>query len=318
MSNVDRPIKDDESPMDDSVKHIQSTSQHLAASLGLPSLKGEKQLGLPFTPQMRKQTSSIRMVDITPKPTLDEASCRKMLTTYQIYTIRKVLPVKPGEKATWTRSEIIKDPLLEGDIVASLKWLSNDDFQTARTVKDKMATLDHFQHGQVTQLVDQLLNDEEDPRFGWTIAQLDRKESQAAHGKYDAKILIIYVKRAPLERINPIPLYQAWEKEGERDIMPRSISPPSRPPSSPSTSQAASSISVIKPSRQPRLSKAPRQARPLNVTSNSTLPLEGPNHVGSGSSSDADCIDIDTPPSSLNGYSLSTFNEWRQPKLLTN
>ncbi|KAG4439639.1 hypothetical protein IFR05_004888 [Cadophora sp. M221] len=300
MSNIDRPTKDDDNPMDDSVKRLQSTSQHLTASSGLPSLKGEKQLGPPIPPQTRKQISSIRTVDITPSRTLDEDFCRKKLTTYRAYTMRKVAPVDAREKATWARAEIIDEQLSQDDIVVSLKRLSkNNSAQTARTVKDKLAALAPFQHGQVTQLVDQLRNDEDDPNFAWTIVQLDRKEAPVAHGKYETKTLTVYVKRAPLEGINPILLYQAWEKGGGTDIMPRPIPAP----------HAAISKSVIKPSRQPRLSKAPRQFKPSNVTSNPTSPLESPSNVRSGSSSDADCIDIDTPPSSLDGNSFSAVNE---------
>ncbi|KAH7317759.1 hypothetical protein BKA65DRAFT_107761 [Rhexocercosporidium sp. MPI-PUGE-AT-0058] len=300
--NIDVAAADDEMTENVPSNHPQPTSQSLTASSDF-LLEKENSLGSGSTTQMRKQVNSIRMVDITPAPTVDEATCKKKLTTYQAYTIRKIIPVQIGEKATWARSEVMKEPLSQETIIESLRRLSNN-VQMVRSVKEKLVALAPFQHGQVTRLVDELLNDEEDPSYGWTIEQLDRKEAHIGHGKYETKTITVYAKRAPREGSNVIALYHAWEKSKAKHVM----LPPTMPHSSAVMSHVASSTPTMKATRRPRLSIALRRHKLWDASGISALPLEDPRHLSSGTDADY----INTPPSSVDGNYLSTDHKSRE------
>jgi len=102
---------------------------------------------------------------------LGEDVCRKKLTSYEAFTIRKIVPRDLKEKATWAKAEITKEPLSQEDIIRTVRKLN----KSRRTVQDKQSTLMPFQQSQVTRLLDELITGEGDPNFECSIAQLHSK-----------------------------------------------------------------------------------------------------------------------------------------------
>ena len=160
---------------------------------------------------------------------MDDDSCRKKLTSYEVYTIRKVVPHDPKEKATWAKSTITKETLSQEDISKALNRLE----KTKQTVLDKKADLMQFQQGQVDRLMDELKANEHDPNFEWALSQIDRKQLKNKKGQRETTSLTVYVKRAPLKDLNPVGLFTALE----RNKLER-LAQINRPPPPPQPQQA--------------------------------------------------------------------------------
>ncbi|KAH8672527.1 hypothetical protein BGZ60DRAFT_504610 [Tricladium varicosporioides] len=124
----------------------------------------------PFLSQMRQPVNSTRVVDISPRPMRDAASCRKELTTYQVYTIKKAIP-NGREKPTWARSEVVQEKIPKSEIVKDIKKLN----EGRNSVADKKASLAPFMQGQIVNLIDDLSTREHDANFEWSLVQLDTK-----------------------------------------------------------------------------------------------------------------------------------------------
>jgi hypothetical protein len=158
---------------------------------------------------IRQQHNSTKISDISPRKLLDEDFCKKKLTTYRAYTLRKV-PVKDPkkEKPTWARAEIIEERLAQDEIAKQIKKLN----EGRGSVTEKKAALMHFQQGQINILMDELLTNESDHSFEWSLAQLDRKERNLRKGVRETTTITVLVKRAPGKDHNPVFLFQTIER----------------------------------------------------------------------------------------------------------
>jgi hypothetical protein len=100
-----------------------------------------------------------------------------------------------------------------------------------RSVSDKRAALRPFQQGQVNRLLDELSSGKTDSNFEWLIVQLDRKEFINKKGHREASAITVYLKRAPLEDINPISLFDDIERPKQVKLELLNRPPPrSEPP----------------------------------------------------------------------------------------
>lgn len=140
---------------------------------------------------------------------MDEGACRKRLTTYEAHSIRKLAPQNPKEKSTWGRAEIVKEPLLSDEIAKEVKALGEE---SKKTVSDKKAALYPYQQAQVNKLLDDLTNNETDPYFEWSLAQIHRKERHAKHEKPETILITVYVKRGVKDNVSAVAIYQALER----------------------------------------------------------------------------------------------------------
>ncbi|KAL5329127.1 hypothetical protein ACEPPN_002636 [Leptodophora sp. 'Broadleaf-Isolate-01'] len=177
---------------------------------------------------------SVRIQDISPPKILDDAACLKKLTSYAVYTIRKVPPRDAREKPTWARAEVIEEQFPQEDTIKKIKKLN----ESKRTVSDKKAALAQFQQGQITSLLDDLGSREMDQNFQWSLVQIDRKEKPVSGAQrtskkalYETVTMTVYIKRAPHGDVNPIQLYQAIERMKADRLRPPP--PPPQPPQQP-------------------------------------------------------------------------------------
>ncbi|CAD6443885.1 7ab72536-1713-4090-96d0-0ead2c7b86f8 [Sclerotinia trifoliorum] len=202
------------------------------------------QMQMPMRP---RHESSSHIVDLnaTEKRPLDDAACRKLLTTYTVHSIRKVVPTGK-EKSTWAKAVLTEEPLSQEDIAAQLKKLRN----SPQTIADKKAALFPNQQCQVNRLLDRLKSEEPDQHFDWSLVQLDRKERY--HNKVRETVVItVIVKRAVRDQFNAMAIYQLIEKNKQERLaelmrppmppqpqnpppIPPPIPPPNLPPNLPS------------------------------------------------------------------------------------
>ncbi|KAG0648835.1 hypothetical protein D0Z07_4934 [Hyphodiscus hymeniophilus] len=177
----------------------------------------------------RQAFQSTRVVDITPRKPTDEDACRKKLTYYEAYTIRKIAPRDSKEKSTWAKSEITKEPLSQEDILREVKKLK----ENKRSVQDKKAALMQFQQGQVTRLMDEMMSSNHDPNFEWTLSELDQKTFTNKKGQKETSTITVYVKRAPLKDVNSIGIFQTMERNKQARLEQMNRPPPPPRPEPP-------------------------------------------------------------------------------------
>jgi hypothetical protein len=179
------------------------------------------------SPRIRK-VQSARVFDITPRPPVDEDACRKRLTSYEVYTIRKIVPQSPGERPTWAKAEISREASSQEDILKTIKTLGERMIERRRTVQEKKAALMPFQQGQINRLIDELVNSDPDTNFQWSLVQLDSKVFINKKGLNETRSITVYVKWQPLAYINAAGLYNAIErnKRYRFDQMNRAPPPP--------------------------------------------------------------------------------------------
>ena len=175
-----------------------------------------------FQPPPRQPIQSTRVVDITPRKPLDEDSCRKRMTNYEAYIIRKIVPRDSKEKSTWAKSEITKEALSQEDIIRAVRKLN----ESRRSVHDKKNALMRFQQGQVTRLIDELMTHDNDTNFEWSLAQLDPKTFTNKKGQKETSTITVYMKRAPLKDLNPIGLFNAIERNKQVRLEQMNRPPP--------------------------------------------------------------------------------------------
>ena len=169
----------------------------------------------PFELPVRQQITYTRVADITPRNLLDEETCRKRLTSYEVYTLRKIAPRNSKERSTWAKSEITKDVLSQEAIMKSIKALN----EGKQSVRDKKMALFPSQQGQINRLLDELMATESDSNFEWSLVQLDSKgypvervtTRNSSHFQ-ETSTFILYLERAPFEDINPIFLFNCRER----------------------------------------------------------------------------------------------------------
>jgi hypothetical protein len=156
-----------------------------------------------------------RISNIIPPKVMEEADALRLLTTYKVFTIRKVTPNNPREKATWALAEISEERLAQSEIMRLVKKLN----EGKKTVTDKKTNLAHNQTGQVNRLMDDLISNERDMgNFEWALVQLDSfqkdlpAKERGEKKKRETVTLTVYAKRAPLPDKNPIVLYHQLER----------------------------------------------------------------------------------------------------------
>ncbi|KAA8567622.1 hypothetical protein EYC84_008097 [Monilinia fructicola] len=206
---------------------------------GGPPPQMQMQMQIPMQMPMRPRYKSSHIVDLnaTDKQQLDEAACKKLLTTYSVHSIRKVIPTGK-EKSTWAKAVVTEEPLSQEDIVAQLKKLK----ESPNTISDKKGELFHNQQGQVNRLLDRLKNEEGDPNFDWSLVQLDRRE-RSCNKIRETVLITVIVKRTLKDHLSAMEIYQLIEKNKQERMaelmrpamppQPQQVQPPPNPNSQP-------------------------------------------------------------------------------------
>lgn len=179
---------------------------------------------LPFPLPLRPHLNSTHFVDITPRIPLDEDACRKKLTAYEAFSIRKIVPRDAkNEKSTWAKSDHTRESWTQDEMAKQVKKLNK-----RHTVSEKKQNLMHYQQGQVNRGLDELKNGEQDPHFEWSLAQIDQK-FRTVKNKKETTVITVYAKRAPKSDVNAGTLYQVIEKY-KQEKMAQLTKPPQPQP----------------------------------------------------------------------------------------
>lgn len=180
-----------------------------------------QQMQIPLRP--RYESSQVVDLNATEKRQLDETACRRLLATYLVFSIRKVVPgVK--EKSTWAKAVITEEALSQEDIAVQLKKLK----ESPQTIADKKAALYPNQQGQVNRLLDRLRTEETDPNFDWSLVQLERREKSSKKVRETVLITVI-VKREIKDDVNAMAIYHLIEM-GKKERLAELMRPPMPPP----------------------------------------------------------------------------------------
>lgn len=165
-------------------------------------------------------------MDLTPQ-ILDAKTCKKQITTYAAFTIKKAVPRDAKDKPTWAKAEHVEERLSQGDISKEIKKLNEAKCKVV-TVSEKKAALAHYQQGQISSLLDEQNNKEPIPDLEWTLAQIDRKEKSLKDGKKETTTMIVYLMRTTREGVDPIFVHSQL-KRMEKDRMDSLTRPPPPP-----------------------------------------------------------------------------------------
>jgi hypothetical protein len=180
----------------------------------MPQGSGPVHHAMPMPIRQMPIHNGTRISNITPKRVMDESDALKLLTTYKVFTIRKVAPGNPREKATWAVAEISEEHLSQSEIVKTIKRLN----ESKKTVSDKKTALMPHQTGQVNKLMDDLITNERDPEnFEVALVQLDSFQKDLPvrdreKKKKETVTITVYTKRAPLPDKNPVVLFHQIER----------------------------------------------------------------------------------------------------------
>ncbi|KAF4621893.1 hypothetical protein G7Y89_g14452 [Cudoniella acicularis] len=176
-----------------------------------------------FIPPLREQVNSTRVIDITPRTLLDAPTSRMNLTSYSLYTIKKTVPTNPREKSTWARAEVVEEKLVRSEIISRIRKLNGG----RESVGEKKASLQPFQQGQISSLLDDLATREHDPNFEYSLVQLDIKKRLISKvpKKMETVSMSIYVSRTPLEGLDPIILEHNIERNRIERLQAQKRSP---------------------------------------------------------------------------------------------
>ncbi|RDW61415.1 hypothetical protein BP5796_11307 [Coleophoma crateriformis] len=137
--------------------------------------------------------------------------CREKLTVYALFSIRKQV-LRDGHSGTWAKAEIIQENIADEEIAKQIKRL-NDKGPSAA---EKMEKLFPFQQGQVTKTLDYQSANDNNPNFEWSLAQLHCEKRRFKDSKKkETTAILVYLKRAPIEDIDPIALYQYFKSINE-------------------------------------------------------------------------------------------------------
>ncbi|RAL68639.1 hypothetical protein DID88_007351 [Monilinia fructigena] len=187
---------------------------------GGPPPQMQMQMQMPMRP--RYESSHIVDLNATDKQQLDEAVCKKLLTTYSVYSIRKVIPTGK-DKSTWAKAVVTEEALSQEDIAAQLRKLK----ESPKTISDKKGALFPNQQGQVNRLLDRLKNEEANPDFDWSLVQLDRRE-RSSNKIRETVLITVIVKRALKDHLSAMAIYHLIEKNKQERVaeMMRSAMPP--------------------------------------------------------------------------------------------
>ncbi|RDW94850.1 hypothetical protein BP5796_00613 [Coleophoma crateriformis] len=182
----------------------------------------------PPPPVLPMIQSSIIISDITPRRPLTADDCRKKLTTYAAFLIRKQA-TSNANSGTWAKAEIIPEVVAEEEIVKLIKNLN----EKGPSAAEKMGKLFPFQQGQVTKILDHQRSIDKDPNFQWSLAQLNREERRLKDPKKkETTAILVYLKRTPNRDIDPIALHRAIERHFQpiNEALHNGPPPPTEPP----------------------------------------------------------------------------------------
>jgi hypothetical protein len=132
-----------------------------------------------------------------------------------MYTIQKIPPNPSNPKSkesTWERVSITQERISQEDISAAMSKLIDNRC----TLQEKKACLNQAQQGQITSLLDNLMTDERDENFEWSLAQLDQTFKTSWFGQREVTTITVYVKRAPVITVNPFTLLRNLERSSRR------------------------------------------------------------------------------------------------------
>lgn len=181
--------------------------------------------GMPMQIPMRQAPiqNGARISNITSPRVMEELDALKLLTTYKVFTMRKLVPENPRHKSSWAVAEIYEERLAQPEIIKLIKRLN----ESKRTVSDKKAALQPYQTTQVNNVMDDLVATDQDPaNFEWALVQLDSVQkalptSDRGKKRYRETVTItVYAKRSPHPDRNPAALLHQLERlraEQERD-----------------------------------------------------------------------------------------------------
>lgn len=197
--------------------------------------------------------SSTRYVDLTPQPQLDEETCKKKLTSYEAYSIRKVGPRdSKKDKPTWAKTEHTREAVSQEEILKQIKKLNEGESVTAKKQK-----LRHFQQSQVNSVLDGLKNAERNADFEWSLAQIDQKFQPVTENgkkKKETTSITVYAKRTVRSDLSAFQVYTFQERIKNERMMAAAAAarPPQQQPTEPIRVDPARVVQV--PNRRGRRS----------------------------------------------------------------
>jgi hypothetical protein len=184
-----------------------------APGQGQPFPPGQQ---FPFRPA--PPITSTQYVDLTPKPQLNEDTCKKKLTSYQAISIRKAGAVdSKKDKPTWAKTEHTREAISQEEIAKQIKKLNEGESVTAKKQK-----LRHFQQSQVNSVLDNLKNAEQNGDFEWSLAQIDQKfqpVTEKGKKKKETTVITVYAKRAVRSDLNAFQVYTFQERMKHERMM---------------------------------------------------------------------------------------------------
>jgi hypothetical protein len=187
-----------------------------------------QQRAAPRTVQIVNESSKIN--DVTPPVTLTEDYCRRQLTSFEVWTLRKLndpsnrVPTGGNKenrkekksfktsknptktKLSWAKALWQREVYDRESILKKLRALDSN----TSSVTSKKAALGQHQSRQVSDILNEKAREEFDPNFEWTLRQIDRKEVLNKETKHkETDTLTLYLKRAPHPNApSPIILYE--------------------------------------------------------------------------------------------------------------
>jgi hypothetical protein len=281
-----------------------------------------QQFNLPARPV---KVNSSRIVDVTPIPVMDEEACRKRLTTYAVYTVKKAIPASTKELPSWARAEHVEERLDQKEIAKQVKRLSD---KSVRSVAEQKAALAPNQQRQVVKVLDELASKERDPHFGWSLVQIGKEEQaikvrklsssrkDAVSNKRETTTLTIYAMRAPLPNENCKMLYDLIEKHRidmllQQNRPPQNSQPNNQQNGPPPTvnngpNAASNGPGFVNLGKSTSKSPARRSKSPAPVKRRDSKKYHEAD--SDDSQYDSDGSDSDSTRSSTNGTSISSMS----------
>lgn len=173
----------------------------------------------------------VMSTESTQVPDMNGDECKKELTTYKAYYMLPSEPQKPrNENETWKKVHIIPEPLLADDIAKEVKRL--DESKLSMVTEGLInSTLLPSQQAQITNHLQDMAIGEDDARYEFSPAQLDKKEVVNKEGLKEIEAIRMFVKRSPAKGVDLVALYQAIETDkANREKRVLSMNPRVPPP----------------------------------------------------------------------------------------
>jgi hypothetical protein len=179
----------------------------------------------PPPPGLLKPTTTFR--DLTAQLELTDDFCRRQLTKYEMFTMRKYnLRDVPGIKkdretkrntkrdkkgskrfdrpeSNWLRIQMTEEVFEQEDISKNIQALDKK-----RSVISKKANLSTNPSRHVDNLLVEKNRFENDQAFTWTLRQLDEVTTRKSSNKKKTEAYVLYLKRAPRGDVDPKVVYR--------------------------------------------------------------------------------------------------------------